>query len=167
VLPVETDAIDWRQHFPAESFASDTEWATHVAIGWGDQGFFLQTRRWADLRASVAAKALLWPSDACMHVTYKNPKFLGDDARAVIISTAEYQRLVDFIVATFKHTADGAVIPVGEKGYGSYDAFFAAHGTYHCVNTCNSWVGNAMQTAGIRTAWLTPLPKTVFLYLPE
>jgi hypothetical protein len=32
--------------------------------------------------------------------------------------------------------------------------------------TCNCWVGEAMRSAGIRTAWFTPLPKTVFLYLP-
>jgi len=32
-------------------------------------------------------------------------------------------------------------------------------------NTCNSWVGRGLKTAGARTPWLSPLPKTPMLYI--
>jgi len=41
-----------------------------------------------------------------------------------------------------------------------------ARGSYHCLNTCNCWVGRALRSCGVRTGWFTPLPKTVFFYLP-
>ena len=102
-----------------------------------------------------------------MHVSLTKAKFLGEGARSVTISVRQYERLVDYINASFQQGADGSKIQIGRVAYGSNDAFFDARGAYHCLNTCNCWAGRAMQAAGIRTGWLTPLPRTVFLYLPE
>jgi uncharacterized protein (TIGR02117 family) len=167
VLPIETDTINWRERFPADCFSGDTSAATHVAVGWGDRGFFVETPTWADVRMSVVAQALFWPSDTCMHVSLTRADFLADDARSVRISVAQYEQLVEYITASFQRTADGSVIQLDDASYGPHDAFFRAEGTYHCLNTCNCWTGRAMQAAGIRTGWLTPLPKTVYLYLPQ
>ncbi len=167
VLPVRTDTIDWRAHFPDECFKGDMSLATHVAIGWGDRGFFIETPTWADLRVSTAAKALFWPSDTAFHVTMMRAEYLGEDARSVKISVEQYKQLVEHIRSGFRLNADGDKIQIADAAYGWNDAFFEAHGTYHCLNTCNSWVGGAMKTTGIRTGWLTPLPKTIFLYLPD
>lgn len=167
VLPINTNTINWREYFAADCFSGDTSAATHVAIGWGDKGFFVETPTWADLRVSIAAKALFWPSDTCMHVSLTKAEFLRDGSRSVTISASQYEQLVEYIKASFQQEADGSIIPIRNAAYGSNDAFFQAHGTYHCINTCNCWTGRAMQSAGIRSGWLTPLPKTVFLYLPE
>jgi uncharacterized protein (TIGR02117 family) len=167
VVPIRTDIIDWGEHFPPECFTADTNAATHVAIGWGDKGFFIHTPTWADLRVSTATKALFWPSATCLHVSMTNAAYLGGDTRSVTLSDDQYQRLVDYILASFQRDTRGDTIQVADVSYGANDAFFEAHGTYHCVNTCNCWVGRALQAAGVRTAWLTPLPKTVFFYLPE
>jgi uncharacterized protein (TIGR02117 family) len=166
VMPLQHEVIDWRARFPSSCFKSSTDWATHVSIGWGDQGFFLETPEWSDLKASTVAHALLWPSPSCMHVSCTAPLYLGQGARRVTISHTQYAQLVHFVLGSF---ADAERLPatqlVGEA-YGPYDAFFPALGTYHACYTCNSWVGQAMATAGIRVGWLTPLPKTPFLYLP-
>ena len=167
MLPIETSAIDWREEFPADCFAGETSQATHVAIGWGDRGFFIHTPTWADLRFSTAAKALLWPSETCLHVSLTRAEYFGDDARSVFISEAEYERLVDYVRASFQRRADGSVHQIDDAAYSSNDAFFRARGRYHCLNTCNSWVGRGLQAAGVRTGWLTPLPKTLFWYLPS
>lgn len=167
VLPMVTDTIDWREHFPADCFRGNTRRATHVAIGWGDKGFFLETPTWSDLRASTTAYALFWPSRTCMHVTLTKPSFLRGAPRSVKISVAQYERLVAYVNKSFRHHPDGSKIHIADTAYGRNDAFFEARGTYHCFNTCNCWIGRAMQSAGIRTGWLTPLPKTMFLYLPE
>ncbi|HIE99737.1 MAG TPA: TIGR02117 family protein [Planctomycetes bacterium] len=167
VLPIETSVVNWRDHFPAASFSGNTQSATHVAIGWGDKGFFLQTPTWNDLKMSTAANALFWPSETCLHVTMKSAVTTNENTRSVRISRQQYAELADFVIRSFRTEANGRNMPIESAGYSWNDAFFEAHGTYHCVNTCNSWVGRALRAAGVRTGWTTPLPQTVFLYLPE
>lgn len=167
VLPIETDTIDWREHFPAEYFSGDVSGATHVAIGWGDRAFFVETPTWADMRVSTAAKALFWSSATCLHVSMKRAEYLGDDARSLKISVDQYRQLVEYVNAGFQSDANGRKMRLDNVAYASNDAFFEAHGRYHCLNTCNCWVGGAMKAGGVKTGWLTPLPKTIFLYLPD
>lgn len=167
VLPIESDVIDWREHFPAHCFRGDTSHATHVAIGWGDRRFYVETPTWADLRLSTALNALFIPSDTCLHVSLFNADYLTGDARSVDITREQYQRLTEFIMATFRSAPDGRFVQIRGESYGANDAFFEANGSYNCVNTCNAWAGRGLKSAGVRTPWLTPLPKTVFLYLPD
>ena len=165
VLPID-ETLDWREQFPAGSFSVDPRRATHVAIGWGNKGFYVNTPTWADLQFSTVAGALFWPSDSCLHVSLCTVEEIPKEARSVKISAAQYQRLVGFIHNGFRHQADGTMILIPRAAYGQNDAFFEAEGRYHCFNTCNCWTGRAMQTAGIRTGWYTPLPGTLCLYLP-
>ncbi|MEO2018660.1 MAG: DUF2459 domain-containing protein, partial [Fuerstiella sp.] len=90
VLPIETSVVNWRDHFPAECFSGETRSATHVAIGWGDKGFFLQTPTWNDLKMSTAANALFWPSESCLHVTMKSAVTTNENTRSVRISRQQY-----------------------------------------------------------------------------
>jgi uncharacterized protein (TIGR02117 family) len=167
ILPIHTGALDWRERFPAGSFSVDARRATHVAIGWGNKEFYVNTPTWAELRFSTVVKALFWPSDSCMHVSLCTAEGIPQDARKVKISAAQYQRLVAFINNGFRHAADGSIIVIPHAAYGPNDAFFEGEGRYHCFNTCNCWTGRAMQAAGIRTGWYTPLPGTLLLYLPS
>ena len=164
ILPIVSDVIDWRAELPSAAFEDHADWATHVAIGWGDRGFYLETPTWADLKASTAAKALLAPSQTCLHVQYTTDRALSEATRRVTISDEQYTRLVRFIRSTFLLDDDGGPRTIPGVSYYGYDAFFEAHGTYHALNTCNSWIGRALQSAGVCTPWLTPLPRSVFLY---
>ena len=167
VMPIESNVINWRDQFPRSWFPEETRQATHVAIGWGDRGFFLRTPTWAELRLSVAANALFLPSETCLHVTMKSSVIPGANTRAVRISEQQYTLLVEYINDTFRRDATGKILHVTGEHYSWNDAFFEAHGTYHFLNTCNSWVGRALQKASVRVGWMTPLPKTVFWYLPN
>lgn len=167
VVPITTEAVDWREHFAAGRFAGDTSKATHVAFGWGDRNFYLQTPTWADLKPSTAAKALFWPSDACMHVSLLDAASASEDARAVTISQQQYAQLARHILGSFMLDEHDRKVEIAGAAYALDDAFFEARGSFHCVNTCNAWAGRAMQAAGIRTPWLSPLPRTVWLYLPD
>ena len=166
VLPIRTETVDWREPFPSKCFSGNTNDATHVAIGWGDKGFFINTPTWADLSASTAANALLWPSETCMHVSFTKAEYL-QESRSVRISHEQYEQMVEFINSSFRQEPTGSMLQIEGARYGANDAFFEAQGTYHCLNTCNCWVGRALKSAGIRTGWLTPMPKSVFLYLPN
>jgi uncharacterized protein (TIGR02117 family) len=107
VLPIESAVVNWRDQFPAECFSGDTQSATHVAIGWGDKGFFLQTPTWNDLKMSTAANALFWPSPTCLHVTMKSSVTTNQNTRSVRISRQQYAELVDFVIHSFRTDSNG------------------------------------------------------------
>lgn len=165
VMPVRTDVIDWSEEFDPHCFPAETSHLSHVAIGWGDRGFFLETPTWADLKVSTAAHALLWPSQSCLHVGYTRPEYLGQ-AASVTISRDQYRQLVAFIRQSAARDSEGRYRHIEGYAYGPSDAFFDANGSYHLLSTCNSWVGRALRSAEVRTPWQSSWPKTPMLYLP-
>lgn len=164
VIPLDAGASPWRSRFPAQHFRTSISHATHVAIGWGDGGFYLGTPTWADLRLSTAAKALLLPSSTCMHATLTTPRYLHESAQRLTLRETEFERLQQFIENSFARSPSGEWIHISGVAYGLNDAFYVANGSYHAFNTCNCWVGRALRAAGVRVGWFTPLPKTPFWY---
>lgn len=166
IVPITTSVIDWRTEFPGETLSGSTESATHVAFGWGDQGFFIETPTWNDLKLSTAANALLVPSDSCLRVVFTRAEFYLTNSCSIKISENQYKRLVEFIELTFETDARGQRVQIPDEAYSYNDAFFRAKGNYHALNTCNSWVGRALKKTGVRVPLLTTMPKTPMLYLP-
>ena len=165
VLPIRNETVDWSQHFPRSDFAGDVKGATHIAIGWGNKEFYVETRTWDDVNPGIVFRALFWPSATCTHV---NMCFgIPADARRTRISHEQYRRLVDYILVDIRRDDAGRLLFVKDGAYGAYDAFYDADGSYHAFNTCNCWVGSGLKVAGVRTGWFTPLPNTVNLYMPE
>ena len=167
IVPIQTDLINWRDTFPDESFVGNTSGATHVAVGWGDKGFYVHTPRWADLKLSTAVNALFTPSPCCLHVVMQGKPKLNKNVHSVIISKEQYARMVQIIQSCYKVDKAGKPIFIPDSAYNKRDAFCEAHGNYHCLNTCNSWVGWVMRESGIKAPLLTPLPKSVFIYLAD
>jgi len=164
IVPKTTGVVDWTAKFPPTMFSGDVAAETHVAFGWGDKGFFLETETWNDFKLSVAAKAILLPSSSCVHVGFTRPQHYSDSV-SVTISEKQYQSLVDFIDQTFQRDQASQYIQIANRSYSDNDAFFEAKGRYHVLNTCNSWVGRALRSAGVKVPWLSPLPNSPTLYL--
>ncbi|MGK7910969.1 MAG: TIGR02117 family protein [Synechococcus sp.] len=163
IVPVRTDEMDWLNHFDKLNFPSDVSAYSHVAMGWGDRGFFLETQTWADFKLLTAAKALFWPTPSCLHVTFTRPE-LFEGAASVTISPDQYQQLVAVMRRSLALDDAGHPIPIPGYSYSSTDTFFESRGWYHLFNTCNSWAGQTLKAAGIRVPWMSPLPKTPELY---
>ena len=164
IVPVRTSQIDWLDEFKDANFEFEIAGYSHVAIGWGDKGFFLETPTWDDFKLSIAANALLLPSGSCIHVAFTNPEYHGN-ATSVVISEEQYEKLVLFLKNSFQRDKANGPIQIDGHAYGVSDAFFEAKGRYHWLNTCNSWVGRALKRTGVRVPWLSPMPKTPTLYL--
>ena len=164
ILPVSTDEIDWSKKFIDTEFVGYVGDQTHVAFGWGDRGFFLETKTWEDFKISTAANALLLPSESCVHVSFTQPANYLDPV-SVTISSEQYVRLVEFIDSTFEQDGRGKYVQIPGQAYSTNDAFFKSQGRYHFFNTCNSWVGRSLKAAEVKTPWLSPLPKTPMLYI--
>lgn len=166
VMPIANDVINWRDHFPTKCFRGDTRTATHVAVGWGDRGFYIETPTWADLRFSTTARAAFLPTETCLHVSMHSRPKPGKDIRSVRISKQQYRQLVDYVLKHLRRSSEGPR-QIDGAGYSDRDAFFEARGHYHFLYTCNSWAGDALQAAGVPVGRMTPWPKTVLLHLPE
>ena len=163
IAPIRNSIIDWTTEFPNEMFSDDISKEPHVAFGWGDRGFFIETPTWADLKLSTAANALLLPSECCLRVFYTNVDYYSE-RKSVSISDEQYRDLVEYIRSSFLLTETNDIQQIPNAAYSGSDAFFRAKGRYHFLNTCNAWVGRGLKSAGVRTGWLTPLPGGPTIY---
>jgi uncharacterized protein (TIGR02117 family) len=164
IVPKTTDVIDWSETFQEFEFIEDTSNLSHVGFGWGDRGFFLETPNWDDLKVSTAANALLIPSGSCIHVNFTRGEYFPE-ATTVAISRQQYKRLVELLLSSFAKDNQSSFQQIDGYAYSTNDAFFDARGNYHLLNTCNSWVGRALKSAGVRVPLLSPLPKTPMMYI--
>lgn len=165
VLPVQTVYKDWsNQILYSNTRGGDTN-CDYIAFGWGDRGFYLETPTWADLKASTAFKATFGLSKTAVHATFYHLSQLkeGPQCVKIVISTAQYQRLLAYIERSFQTDASGnpIVIPT-EARYGNSDAFYEAKGSYSLLHTCNTWTNNGLKAAGLKACFWTPFDKGIF-----
>ncbi|MEN1678327.1 MAG: TIGR02117 family protein [Planctomycetota bacterium] len=166
VVPLTHDAWDWREWFSDEDFTAEQIRATHIAIGWGDRGFYLDTPTWADLKVSTALRAMFLPSGSVMHVWRVNDPAGADGFVQVKLDREQYRRLCESMTHSLALDTNGRPQPLAGEAYSSYDAFYQAVGSYHCFNTCNSWAGRRLKQAGAPAPLFTPLPHQPGMYLP-
>ncbi|MGR9051820.1 MAG: DUF2459 domain-containing protein [Gammaproteobacteria bacterium] len=122
--------------------------ARYVEFGWGDRDFY----RAREVDFGLAAKALLVPTDAVLHVAVLSDPpdlgFSGSKIVALVVDADALNELLSFIRAAFEYDRQGDFIPAGPGLYPG-SLFFEARGTYHAFYTCNSWVMDALVRAGL------------------
>lgn len=159
VLPRQAAGVDWSGWAPARDLA-DPRYAAHdhVAIGWGEKAFYLETPSWADVKLATVLAAARGSDATLLHVEHIPRPATADDVRRVLLRPQEYRRLAAFIQASFR--------PGGGRyrGYGANDAFYEARGRYDGWRTCNAWAGDALRHAGVRVGRWTPFPGTVMAW---
>jgi len=162
IMPVATEAVDWRDHFPLSDIANPTRDYTHVGVSWGERSFFLETPSWSDFNPLTALGALTG-GDGLIHAAYYVRPTPADDFRELRISVEEYSMLIEQV------TRD--LVPLGTRttygGYSTHDVFYDARGIYHLGNTCNQWTSDRLAAAGIETGFWTPLPGGVMQWVPS
>lgn len=166
VVPMTNDTMDWRTFIDLSDFPEGATNASHLAFGWGDKGFFLDTPTWDDLTVSTATNALLWKSPCCLHVQLMQFETPPEDSQTVTISEQQYQTLVDCLKQSFSAGPETRPTPIEDTSYHQWDRFYDAHGNYHALNTCNSWVGRCLKETGVRVPLNPTLPGTPTVYLP-
>lgn len=153
VLPVRTEAFDWENFWDPDDFESrPSEW---VEFGWGDREFYQEVPTWNEFTFSVAARALFFPGEAAMHINYVegSPENYPSSAR-LQISVETYRKLVESIKKQFK-TKNGKLVVYG-NGYDKTDNFYAAHGSFSLINTCNVWTSDRLGEAGLKHPLWSP-----------
>ncbi|GAA0666806.1 uncharacterized protein (TIGR02117 family) [Sphingomonas insulae] len=159
VVPKVAGGVDWRGLAPGADLA-DPRYAgyDHLAIGWGERAFFLDTATWADLKLRTVLSAARGSDATLMHVEHVPAPHPGVDVRSVVLRPEEYRRLAGYIRASLADPRQRY------RGYDANDAFYAARGHYDAMRTCNAWAGAALRHAGVRVGRWTPFPVTVLAW---
>jgi uncharacterized protein (TIGR02117 family) len=162
VMPKVTPAMDWRPFAPPEHLR-DPRWGAgdHIAVGYGNREFYLETPTWSDLSVSTAFLAFFGNGPTLLHVEHDHQPRPDEWQRPIVLRAEEYRRLAGYISARFQRDREGRTIPVLGRGYGPADMFYEANGGYSFVLTCNEWTGRALRHAGVRTGLWTPLEQSI------
>jgi uncharacterized protein (TIGR02117 family) len=156
ILPVAAQGLDWRPLLPARDFARPDPAALWVAFGMGERRVYLDTPRWRDIKLDTIWEAASG-GERVMHVEWvTDPAW---HARAIRLRPEEYRRLWTAIRAGFRLDAGGQPQRIDHPGYGPADAFYLGVGRASLVNTCNTWAGDMLRLAGVRTSLWSPFPQ--------
>lgn len=160
VLPVRTARHDWERAFERADSPGAPPTATHIAVGWGSREFFTRVREWGDLAPAPALRAVSFDRSV-LHVEYLDPPADGPCVRTLVVTDAQYDRLVQHVLDSVERDGEGAARPLGGLGYGPADAFYEGRGRYTLVTTCNEWVNVALKDAGVRTVLWAPFAQAL------
>ena len=165
VLPVKTAQLDWSKEIKfSNTHLADSTRMKWLAMGWGDKGFYLQTPTWSDLKFSVAFKAMTGLSTTAIHATFYDTLQETESCKKIIISNAQYARLTQYILNSFRQDADGHLERiVTNANYNDADAFYEANGHYSMFHTCNTWANSALKACGQRACLWTAFDTGIFL----
>jgi uncharacterized protein (TIGR02117 family) len=162
VLPLATPERDWRGVFPVSDVARPNRPYTHISISWGEKQVFLETETWWDLKPSTVLRIVGVGGEGLLHVAHYVRPAPSEDLRRLRLSREQYRKLVTAI--------DRALPRDGWRshpGYGDYDVFYDAPGSYTARRTCNQWTSDMLAAAGVETGWWTPLAGGVMKWVPE
>lgn len=170
ILPFRNQVFDWSNFINLNDFKEGKH--LYVSFGWGDKGFYMDTPTWAELKPSVALKAILKLSRATMQVVlYEDLPESMKFRRTFLIGKEQYRHLVEFIKAHFEYNHKGEIIKIDFAGLPAYEEmnykFYEAEGRYHLFKTCNCWVNDTLKIAGIKTSLWTPFANAVFHLIEE
>lgn len=133
----------------------------YLMVGWGDGEYFVSEHApW-----SKAVKALVASDYPALQVGGRstNPP-LGAQAHDVValaITERGFQQLVSYIDRSIASDADGKLIYLGKPAEHP-DRFYRATGNYSVFNNCNSWISDALRTAGLPISSFNLTARGVF-----
>jgi uncharacterized protein (TIGR02117 family) len=122
--------------------------AQFIEFSWGDQDYFPDPNSgvWAALRAAI------WSGGSVLHLVGFNDKvetfYPGAKMTELRLDANGYRQLVEFISQTFARPAAKIRAPAS-PGLFAYSRFYPARTHFSVLRTCNSWVAEALEAAGL------------------
>ena len=163
VMPVKTEMFDWSEKIKFSHTKSKDSIQNFVAVGWGNEDFFINIPSWSELELSIAVKAVLGIGPSAMHTTFSKSVREDEFCRKIELSKSQYIDLVNFIESYFKKDSLGHFINISTPNtYESSDAFYEAKGRFTPFFTCNTWANSALKSAGLRSCLWTPFQRGIF-----
>src|ERR1700741_5312084 len=103
VMPKVTPEMDWRP-YAQPAHLRDPRWgnADHIAIGYGNRDFYLNTPTWDDLSLKTAGLALAGSGTTLLHVEHIDRPRPQAEQRPIRLTPAQYGRLTGFVQRRFR-----------------------------------------------------------------
>ena len=111
-------------------------------------------------------RAISGMGDTALHITYVNEPSVGKSCRRLMLSAAQYDALVQHILAGGRRNDDGTFVRIPHEGYNRYDVFYEGVGCYNPLFTCNTWANSALKTCGQRCCLWTAFSFPIFWKYP-
>lgn len=129
------------------------EW---VEIGWGDEQFYRFAPDISHVTLTMAFSALSGSNDSTvLHVVGLNrdpqAMFRKSDIQRIDLSERGVENVLRGVASTFAVDAAGDPVELGKGIYGP-SLFYRAQGHYSLINTCNTWLGDLMASAGLKVS---------------
>ncbi|MDX1699331.1 MAG: DUF2459 domain-containing protein [Melioribacteraceae bacterium] len=121
-----------------------------VDIGWGDAEFYQGP---ADFDLYLASKAILFPTPSVVRIQGYNRSVLSiadwrDYIFEINLCLDRFEKLCSFIDDSFQRDSDSNLILTSERYQGNV-RFYSSRHKYHLLNTCNTWVAEALSKSGL------------------
>lgn len=126
---------------------ADFSGARFIEFSWGDQDYFPHPSP----GISLGLKAAFWSSGSVVHVvglTKSIETFYPHAERVELrLALAAYARLVAYLSSSFARPQTGSAR--GRPGLFADSRFYPSTHKFSLLKTCNTWVAEALQTAGL------------------
>jgi len=125
--------------------------AQFIEFSWGDKDYFPNP----DAGIASALKAAFFSTGSVVHVVGFNADvkifYPGAEIIELRLSVPAYARLVDYISQTFSRSASGRRAEAS-AGLFPYSRFYPSTRQFSLLRTCNAWVAEALEFAGLPVA---------------
>jgi len=120
--------------------------AAFLEFGWGDRVYYPAE----EITLGMALKAALLATPAVMHVAGRAsvPELTYADVEVLAMTQGGLRRMVRAIAGEFVRPESGRAEPVS-RGLYLDSHFYDAHGTFHLLNTCNTWTARMLRAGGV------------------
>jgi uncharacterized protein (TIGR02117 family) len=122
--------------------------ARFVEFSWGDKDYFPDP----DSGFSMAIKAAFWSSGSVLHLVGSSEDLKKSYPKAEIVelrlSGIAFDRLIDFLSQSFDRPKSTGRAPA-RPGLYPYSRFYLSTRKFSVLNTCNTWVAQALETGGL------------------
>ncbi|WP_343523017.1 TIGR02117 family protein [Pedobacter sp.] len=164
VVPAVTAQVNWTKEIRYQNTLAADSTYRYLAMGWGDKKFYLETPEFSDLKLGNGLRAISGLSASAMHTTYYQNIQEDTRCKKIMISKAQYQKLIYYILNSFKKNKEGHLIKVKSNvHYDIGDAFYEAKGSYSIFKTCNTWANTALKACGQRSCLWTIFDTGIFI----
>jgi uncharacterized protein (TIGR02117 family) len=128
--------------------AEDFPDAAFLEFGWGDRVYYPAKEK--TLRMTLEAGLIATPAVMHMAGLVSAPELTYADSEVVPVALTErgFRHLVRAIAGDFERPEGGRAEPVS-RGHYPNGNFYEARGTFHLLNTCNTWIARILRAGGV------------------
>lgn len=128
--------------------AGDFPNAAFLEFGWGDRAYYPAGRK----TLGMTLAAVFFPTPSVVHMAglHRVPVATGPDSEVlpVALTDLELRHLLRAIADSFGRPESGAAQAISRGLYPTSN-FYAARGSFHLFNTCNTWTARMLRAGGV------------------